>query len=289
MLAGTSYQWQIARSHLYRIKDVLDRNIHGTRISADSENHPNELVRLEKYQGDIQLINVNFAHTIYSQPVLTDINIHIFSGQKVVIVGPTGSGKTTLALILLGIYQHTQGTVLYDGVDKSRVDIDYLRSKVGVVLQDMFLIEGTVRDNVRFGNGEIDEINLREALEFSVVDKEIYNLPLGTETFLGSGSKGLSSGQIQRICIARAIAQNPTLLIMDEATSHLDEITQSKIHDNIDKLSCTRIIISHRPSVIKNADQIIVMDQGRICQVGTHEGLNNVEGLYRDLFNLNLR
>jgi subfamily B ATP-binding cassette protein MsbA len=235
-------------------------------------------VEFENLQHSIDFINVSFGYT--EQTILQDINLSIKSGETTALVGTSGAGKTTLADLIPRLYDPTQGMILVDGIDMRNLDIDSLRRKMAIVSQDTFIFNASVRDNIAYGLGDIEEDQLRlvasqaNALEF------ILEMPEGFETKLGDRGVRLSGGQRQRIAIARAILRNPNILILDEATSALDSVTERLIQEALEELSkgCTVIAIAHRLSTIVSADKIVVLEKGRIIEQGSYQELIDQRG-----------
>jgi len=204
---------------------------------------------------------------------LRNISISVRPGQKAAIVGPTGSGKSTLAMLLLGLYAPTEGQILYDGVPLDFFDYQTIRSQFGVVLQDSFMFSGSIRQNIAFNDPQLPFEQIKDAARMAAIHDEILSMPMAYETLISEGGTGLSGGQIQRLCIARALVAKPAIVLLDEATSHLDTVTEEIIDQNLNRLECTRIVIAHRLSTVRNADIIIVLDTGVVVEKGTHEQL----------------
>src|SRR6266568_3060626 len=193
--------------------------------------------------------------------------------QKVAIVGPSCSGNSTLGKLLLGLYTPTEGSILYDGIPLQRLNYQEVRRQFGVVLQESTLFSGSILSNITLNNPMIDKEQVVKAAEIAAIDGDIMSMPMGYETFISEGGSALSGGQRQRLAIARAIAHKPALLLLDEATSHLDVTTEQKVAEHLQTLACTQIIIAHRLSTIRNADVILVLDQGTIVEQGSHHEL----------------
>jgi subfamily B ATP-binding cassette protein MsbA len=235
-------------------------------------------VQFDKLQHSIDFINVSFGYT--DQTILQDINLSIKCGQTTALVGTSGAGKTTLADLIPRLYDPTQGMILVDGIDMRSLDIDSFRRKMAIVSQDTFIFNASVRDNITYGLGAVEEEDLRlvasqaNALEF------ILEMPEGFETKLGDRGVRLSGGQRQRIAIARAMLRNPDILILDEATSALDSVTERLIQESLEELSkgCTVIAIAHRLSTIVSADKIVVLEKGKIIEQGSYQELIDQRG-----------
>lgn len=242
-------------------------------------------IELDRIQGDIRFEGVGFAYDV-GKPVLHGIDLEIRSGKTLALVGSSGSGKSTIAGLVAGFIQPSSGRVTIDGHDLSRVSIGSYRKHLGVVLQDDFLFEGTIRDNVVFARTDATEVEIRKAVEAAYVNEFTDSLEDGLDTWIGERGIKLSGGQRQRITIARALLANPDILILDEATSQLDTQSESLIQKSLQELirDRTTLIIAHRLSTIRSADQILVVDQGRIIESGTHKELLEKEGKYHHLY-----
>ena len=235
----------------------------------------------------INFQNVNFSY-VENFPVLNDISLNIKKGSTTAIVGSTGSGKSTLIKLLLRLYDVDSGHILFDDIDIKDLEIHTLRKNIGLVSQDIFLFEGTVFDNIAYGNLEASEKEIWEAAKLSESDEFINLLPNKKDTVVGERGQKLSGGQRQRISIARAILKNPEILILDEATSAVDNETEAAIQRSLDTLKEGRTVvaIAHRLSTIRNADIIYVLEKGRIVESGTHEELVNLKKVYANLWDV---
>ena len=235
----------------------------------------------------INFQNVNFSY-VENFPVLNDISLNIKKGSTTAIVGSTGSGKSTLIKLLLRLYDVDSGHILFDDIDIKDLQIHTLRKNIGLVSQDIFLFEGTVFENIAYGNLEASEKEIWEAAKLSESDEFINLLPNKKDTVVGERGQKLSGGQRQRISIARAILKNPEILILDEATSAVDNETEAAIQRSLDTLKEGRTVvaIAHRLSTIRNADIIYVLEKGRIVESGTHEELVNLKKVYGNLWDV---
>ncbi len=255
------------------------------------ENEPeaegNLSLKKESVRGEVVFENVSFAYTS-GEPVLKDIQLNIRAGQTIALVGATGSGKTTMMSLLSGLYPVTQGRILIDGIDISTIEKRDLRKLIGIVLQDVFLFAGNIKDNISLGDETFSREAIKEKATYVNADTFIEKLPNGYEEVVYERGSTLSTGQRQLLAFARALVYDPKILILDEATSSIDTQTEHHITDAIEKLTTgrTTIVIAHRLSTIQNADQIIVLHKGRIREMGTHETLLKQNGLYTDLYRL---
>lgn len=237
-------------------------------------------------QGQVVFENVNFGYTP-DKTIIHDFSFFVKPGQIVAIVGPTGAGKTTIVKLLMRFYELNGGTIYIDGRDIKEYTRKDLRSLVGMVLQDAWLFEGTILENLRFGNLEATDEEIYEAARMAHVDHFIKTLDQGYETVLNDETSNISQGQKQLLTIARAFLANPKILILDEATSSVDTRTEILIQKGMNELmkGRTSFVIAHRLSTIRNADQILVMNQGDILEVGNHEELMAKNGFYTNLYN----
>ena len=242
---------------------------------------------MEELNESIRFENLNFEY-VSDFPVLKDVNIEIMKGKTTAIVGSTGSGKSTLIKLILRFYEKNSGKIFFDNNEIESLVIDSLRSKIGLVSQDVFLFEGTVFENIAYGNIDASTEDVWNAARLSESDKFISELPNQENTIVGERGQKLSGGQRQRISIARAILKNPEILILDEATSAVDNETEAAIQESLETLKEGRtvIAIAHRLSTIRNADLIYVLESGEIVEYGTHDELLNNQGVYAKLWDV---
>ncbi|MDM5226871.1 ABC transporter ATP-binding protein [Cytobacillus sp. NJ13] len=256
-----------------RVFDIMDED-----EEFRDEGHLKELTDVK---GEVEFINVSFSYEEDGNTV-RDVNLHVKSGQTAALVGPTGAGKTTMINLLSRFYERDSGRILIDGEDIANVKKESLRKHMGFVLQDSFLFRGTVRENIRYGRLEASDDEVVEAAKLANAHSFIMKLPQQYETLLSQDGNGISQGQKQLLSIARAFLANPGILILDEATSSIDTITELKIQDALQELmkGRTSFVIAHRLNTIQKADKIFVLEEGRIIEEGTHESLLEKEGFY---------
>jgi ATP-binding cassette subfamily B protein len=240
-----------------------------------------------KALGNIQTLsfqNVVFKHQTAQQPAINNISFDVNTGETIAFVGPSGSGKSTLMKLLVGLYRPKEGTILYNGLDETKLRFDDLRNQIGFVTQDTNLFSGTIRENLTFVNPSATEDEIMDALNKASCQNLLARADKGLETMIGEGGLKLSGGEKQRISIARALLRQPKLLLFDEATSALDSITEEEITDTIRDISSQgnqiTILIAHRLSTIMHADRIYVLEKGVVIETGTHESLLEEKGLY---------
>ncbi|HKS88230.1 MAG TPA: ABC transporter ATP-binding protein [Stellaceae bacterium] len=238
----------------------------------------------------IRFEHVGFAYPGARRPALEDITLAVPAGARLAIVGPSGAGKTTLANLLLRFWDPASGDILIDGVDLREFDLDHLRRRVSLVSQDTYLFNDTLRANVALAQPEVDEAAIRRALDRAALADFVASLPEGLDTRVGERGVQLSGGQRQRVAIARAFLKNAPTLILDEATSHLDAVSEALVHGALDALmrERTTIVIAHRLSTVRDADLLAVLDQGRLVELGTHGELVARQGLYARLIHRQL-
>ena len=234
-------------------------------------------------RGELELQNVTFGYSNVAEPLIQHLNLNVKPGQRVAFVGPSGSGKSTIAKLVSGLYSPWEGEILFDGRPRAGISRPVLTSAVALVEQEIFLFEGSVRENLSLWSGAISDQDLILACEDACIHEDIQSLPGGYEAHLEEGARNLSGGQRQRLEIARALLNSPSVLVLDEATSALDAETELLIDRNIRRRGCTCIIIAHRLSTIRDCDEIVVLREGKVVERGTHEQLLAAHGAYADL------
>jgi len=265
---------QLIASHLERITDVM---------KAEPEQDSSAIHLPPRLHGDVRLEHVDFQYDAQASLVLKEITLDIRAGQKVAIVGRTGSGKSTLGHLLLGLYLPTRGKIYYDGLPLQTLNYQAVRAQFGVVIQNSSLFSGSIRENIVLGNPSIGMEQVMQAAQAAEIHDDILAMPMAYETYVAEDGNALSGGQRQRIALARALVHTPALLLLDEATSSLDVATERIIEHNLRALACTQILIAHRLSTVRNADLILVLERGTIVERGSHEELLRAKGYYAGL------
>lgn len=276
-LLNIQVEWIRSMALFKRIFDYFD-------IPVEIEN-AKDAVTPDKVTGDVVFEHVEFSYE-ESKKILKDISFTLNAGKSIAIVGPSGSGKSTIVNLIPRLYDVDSGSVTFDGIDVRKLDLKFLRDQVGVVSQETYLFNGTIRENLLYAKPDATEEAMVEALKKANIWDFIEKQEKGIDTEVGNRGLKLSGGEKQRISIARIILKDPTIFIFDEATSALDSISEKKIQDAIDPIikSKTSILIAHRLSTILAADEILVVKDGMIAERGTHKELLNKEGVYRELY-----
>ncbi len=262
----------------------------GDILNSPLEMQSGNAITLSHVKGDIKLENLSFKYNVEAPLVLKNVNLDIKAGQKIGFVGRSGSGKSTLTKLIQRLYYTTEGTIYIDGIDIRNINPVWLRTNIGIVLQENYLFSGTIKDNIALPRPNIPMEGIIQAAKIAGAHEFISKLPKGYDTEVGERGSSLSGGQKQRVAIARALISNPRILIFDEATSALDYESERIIRDNMAMISKgrTTIIIAHRLSTIKDCDWIVCFDEGKIVEQGTHLQLLELDGYYKKLYDAQL-
>lgn len=279
---------------LVELVEMLQKGLSGFRrylevVETEPEIQDKEgAIDLENVKGDVCYDNVSFHYSDDNKTVLSQVSIHIPAGKSVALVGPSGGGKTTICSLLPRFYDVTAGKVTIDGKDVRDLTLKSLRNQIGMVQQDVYLFDGTIRENIAYGKPDATDEEIKEAARRANMDDFIMQLPKQYDTYVGEKGTRLSGGQKQRISIARVFLKNPPILILDEATSALDNESERYIQKGLEELAKNRttITIAHRLSTIKRSDEIIVITEDGIAERGTHETLLAKNGIYARYYNL---
>ena len=284
VIASSATQFQNGLSALDRILDLLDE----PREMQPTEN----AISLAKTEvaGEIQFQDVSFRYPSSPDDALHDVSLDVAPGEIIALVGPSGAGKTTFCNLVARFYDPSEGRILLDGRDLQDIDVENYRGLLGIVEQDVFLFDGTIAENISYGDRHASEADIRRAAEAANAAEFIDRMPNGLGTLIGERGVKLSGGQRQRIAIARAILADPRILILDEATSNLDTESERLIQASLNDLMSGRtcFVIAHRLSTITHADRIIVIESGRISEIGTHADLMNRPGRYQEMVRMQL-
>jgi NHLM bacteriocin system ABC transporter peptidase/ATP-binding protein len=275
-------QLQEAEGCINRIDDVMRHPV-AQEFAVGSGAEPKPSSPPGKLTGKIEIKDISFGFSPLDPPLIENFSLHLNPGDRVALVGGSGSGKSTLGRLIAGLYRHWEGEILYDGKSMDEVDRDTLRGSLSFVDQDIALFVGTVRDNFTLWDETIPEERIVEAARDAAIHDVIAERAEGYDSKMMEGGKNFSGGQRQRIELGRALAVNPTIMVLDEATSALDAATEKTVVDNLRRRGCTCVIVAHRLSTIRDCDEIIVLDHGKVVQRGTHEAMKDVEGPYKAL------
>ncbi len=274
ILVATALQVQLLGSYLARLDDVFN---------TPTETAGRDLRHAPQLTGAVRAEGLTFRYSPHVPPAVDGADLEVQPGQVLAVVGRSGSGKSTLGRLLLGLYPPSSGRVLLDGIDLATLHPRSVRSQIGVVTQNPYIFGLSIRDNLLLGDPSLPLDRLEAAAELAGVADDIHAMPMGWDTPLVDAGASLSGGQRQRLALARALAPRPRILLLDEATSSLDTVTEAQVHANIASLGCTVIVIAHRLATVIDADRIVVMDAGRVVEVGCHRELLAAGGHYAQL------
>jgi ABC-type bacteriocin/lantibiotic exporter with double-glycine peptidase domain len=276
-LVQNAQQLQMLDAYVERLTDVLQTEPEREPARPTSARAGHRLT------GRIEVHGLSYRFSADAPLVVNDVSFSIAPGEKLGIVGPTGSGKSTILMLLLGLYQPSEGRILYDGIPLAELDPRQVRRACGVVLQDSAVFAGSIRSNIELNAPGSSPTRIELAAELAGFADEIGRLPMRYETRIAEGGSNLSGGQRQRLAIARAVLTEPSILLLDEASSHLDVASEARLNANLERLCCTRVVIAHRLTAVRTADQIIVLQKGRVVERGTHSALLRRRGVYASL------
>jgi ATP-binding cassette, subfamily C, bacterial len=283
-LVGLAGELQEMEGNLGRLDDVLRNAIDPTVKDAISAPPPEVLSATNvRLQGYVELRNVTFGYNRSAPPLIEDFSLSLKPGQRVALVGGSGSGKSTVAKLICGLYEAWSGEILFDGQSRAQVPRSILTHSMALIEQDISLFAGSVRDNLTLWDSTVPFSHLVRACQDAAIQDVVLSMPGGYNADLAEGATNLSGGQRQRLEIARALVNNPAILIMDEATSALDTEAEKIIDQKLRERGCTCVIVAHRLSTIRDCDEIIVFDRGKVVQRGTHDQLQQIEGKYSQL------
>ena len=275
---------QELEGNLIRLDDVLDNRI-DPQVESRSQKDKDGTIQFSssRLQGYVELQNITFGYSRLESPLIESFNLSVKPGQRVALVGGSGSGKSTIAKLVSGLYEPWAGEIRFDGKPREQIPHQVLTNSVAMVEQDILMFGGTVKENLTLWDATVSDKNLVRACQDAAIAEVVFSMSGGFDAQLIEGAANLSGGQRQRLEIARALVNNPSILIMDEATSALDTETEKIIDQNLRRRGCTCLIVAHRLSTIRDCDEIIVLERGKVVQRGTHEELWQVEGVYSRL------
>ena len=281
-LVGLGSTLQTTEMQMQRLNDVRCYEVDRLNFPTEEEEAQQSYPR-DRLSGDLRMEDISFGYSPLEKPLISDFNLHARPGEWIAIVGASGSGKSTIAKVITGLYEEWGGTLSFDGVSRRKLPRKVILSSLAAVDQDIFLISGTVAENISLFDNTVRRSEIVQAAKDACIHDDIMKLSGGYEALVSEGGLNFSGGQRQRLEIARALALNPSILILDEATSALDPITEKIVLENIRHRGCTCIIVAHRLSTIRDCDEIIVLSNGKIVERGVHREMMKHDGPYRHL------
>lgn len=291
MTVGTVVSFQAIATHFFltssSLTNTISSYIHSSTIFKrihdvlEAPLEQNEGKLRVKVLGDIRLSHVSFSYSKHSPKVINDVSLHIKQGQKIAIIGQSGSGKTTLAHLMIGLFAPTTGEIYYDNHGISELDMQYVRKQMGIVPQEIILFNRSIYDNIVLHQENVTMDEVVRAAKAANIHDEIMAMPMQYQTMLAEMGRNISGGQRQRIALAKALLKNPSVLVLDEATSALDHISEERVDAYLSSIHCTRIVIAHRLSTVMNSDMIIVLENGKVCDAGSHNQLIRTSSYYQ--------
>jgi ABC-type bacteriocin/lantibiotic exporter with double-glycine peptidase domain len=239
--------------------------------------------RHSKLSGHVEMRGVTFGYNPLTEPLIQDFSLELHPGERIALVGPSGSGKSTIARLIAGLHEAWSGEILFDGLRRGEIARETMAASLGVVEQEPFLFEGTIRENLTLWDDSVHDDVLIAALRDAAIHDEIMTRSGKLNGRVSEGGRDLSGGQRQRVEIARSLVSEPSILVLDEATSALDPVSEQHVDAALRRRGCACVIVAHRLSAIRDADEIIVLDRGNVVERGTHAELRDAGGVYADL------